>query len=61
MKKGVPIRLEIGPKEYESKSVYLGRRDKSYKDKVSLSQQMQLQLMLNSTMFVGQYTKYYGR
>ncbi len=36
VKKGVPIRLEIGPKEYAAKSVYLGRRDKAYKEKISL-------------------------
>lgn len=32
VKKGVPIRLEIGPREYQSNSVYKGRRDKSPKD-----------------------------
>jgi len=31
VKKGVPIRLEIGPKEYKTKSVYLSRRDKNGK------------------------------
>jgi prolyl-tRNA synthetase len=34
VKKGVPIRLEIGPKEYKTKTVYLSRRDK--KEKVSM-------------------------
>lgn len=33
VKKGVPIRLEIGIKECEANSVFLGRRDKSYKDR----------------------------
>jgi prolyl-tRNA synthetase len=37
VKKGVPIRLEIGPKEFKAKSVYLGRRDKVYKEKISLT------------------------
>ena len=37
VKKGVPIRLEIGGKEYENNTVYLGRRDKEYKDKISLN------------------------
>lgn len=39
VKKGIPIRLEIGNKECTSNSVYMGRRDKEYKDKVSLSRQ----------------------
>jgi len=33
VKKGVPIRLEIGPKEQEANTVFLGRRDKEYKDR----------------------------
>ena len=33
VKKGVPIRIEIGAKECEANTVYLGRRDKEYKDK----------------------------
>jgi prolyl-tRNA synthetase len=37
IKKGVPVRLEIGPREYRSKSVYMGRRDKPTKDCQSLS------------------------
>jgi len=36
VKKGVPIRIEIGDKEHESNTVFLGRRDKEYKDKISL-------------------------
>ncbi len=35
VKKGVPIRIEIGAKEKEANTVYLGRRDKEYKDKVA--------------------------
>ena len=35
VKKGVPIRLEIGAKEMEANSVYLGRRDKPYKERRS--------------------------
>lgn len=31
VKKGVPIRLEIGPKEYKTNNVYLSRRDKNGK------------------------------
>jgi prolyl-tRNA synthetase len=37
IKKGVPIRLEIGPKDIEKGSVFLGRRDKKPKDKQSVA------------------------
>ncbi len=37
VKKGVPIRLEIGGKEFQADSVFLGRRDKTYKDRQSQS------------------------
>jgi prolyl-tRNA synthetase len=37
VKKGVPIRVEIGMKEFENNAVFVGRRDKEYKDRVSLS------------------------
>ena len=33
VKKGVPIRLEVGNKEFSADSVFMGRRDKEYKDK----------------------------
>lgn len=33
VKKGVPIRIEIGGKECQAKTVFVGRRDKEYKDK----------------------------
>lgn len=36
VKKGVPIRLEIGKKECDANTVFLGRRDKEYKDRQSL-------------------------
>lgn len=39
VKKGIPIRLEIGKKECANQSVFMGRRDKEYKDKKSLSRQ----------------------
>ncbi len=39
VKKGVPIRLEIGLKECQAGTVYLGRRDKAYKDKQALNRQ----------------------
>jgi len=35
VKKGVPIRVEIGMKECENKAVFVGRRDKEYKERAS--------------------------
>jgi prolyl-tRNA synthetase len=35
VKKGVPLRLEIGMKECQNNTVYVGRRDKEYKEKES--------------------------
>ncbi|MCX7935799.1 MAG: proline--tRNA ligase, partial [Planctomycetota bacterium] len=37
IKKGIPLRLEIGPREVESHSVYVGRRDKTPREKYSQS------------------------
>jgi prolyl-tRNA synthetase len=37
IKKGVPVRLEIGPKELESQTVSMARRDQSPKDKKSMA------------------------
>lgn len=37
VKKGIPIRLEVGPKDIESNSVMLSRRDKAHKDKEKIS------------------------
>jgi len=37
IKKGVPIRLEIGPKDLQKGQICLGRRDKSTKEKVFLA------------------------
>jgi prolyl-tRNA synthetase len=39
VKKGVPIRLEIGMKECEANTVFLGRRDKEYKDRHAQNRQ----------------------
>ncbi|MGF1484021.1 MAG: proline--tRNA ligase [Opitutales bacterium] len=36
VKKGIPLTLEVGPRDLESDSVFLGRRDRERKDKVSL-------------------------
>ncbi|HWK74675.1 MAG TPA: proline--tRNA ligase [Povalibacter sp.] len=37
IKKGVPVRLEIGPRDMEKDSVFVGRRDKGHKDKQSVA------------------------
>lgn len=39
VKKGVPIRLEIGPKELEHNTVFVGRRDKPYKERTSMKKE----------------------
>jgi prolyl-tRNA synthetase len=36
IKKGIPLRVEVGPRDIAQDSVYLGRRDKGHKEKVSL-------------------------
>src|SRR6188474_2440940 len=37
VKKGTPIRLEVGPKDIEKNSVFMGRRDKKPRDKQSVA------------------------
>lgn len=37
VKKGVPFRVEIGAKEIQNNTVFVGRRDKEYKDRASLT------------------------
>lgn len=37
IKKGVPLRIEIGPRDLESQSVMVGRRDGSPKDKIKIA------------------------
>lgn len=39
VKKGVPLRIEIGQKEYENQAVFVGRRDKEYKERYSQNRQ----------------------
>ncbi len=36
IKKGVPLRLEIGPRDMANDAVFMGRRDKGHKEKVSM-------------------------
>jgi len=40
IKKGIPVRVEIGPKEVDQKTVFVGRRDKSPKDKAALDKEV---------------------
>jgi len=35
VKRGIPIRLEVGPRDIENDSVFMGRRDRSTKDRVN--------------------------
>ena len=37
IKKGVPVRLEIGPRDMEKDSVFVGRREKPHKEKQSVA------------------------
>lgn len=36
VKKGIPIRIEIGPRDLENRAVFLGRRDQGPKDRTSM-------------------------
>jgi prolyl-tRNA synthetase len=36
IKKGIPLRVEIGPRDITDDSVYVGRRDKGHRDKTSV-------------------------
>ncbi len=36
IKKGIPLRVEIGPRDIAQDSIFLGRRDKGHKEKVSI-------------------------
>ncbi|NNG02302.1 MAG: proline--tRNA ligase [Desulfobacteraceae bacterium] len=36
IKKGIPLRVEIGPRDMAADSVFVGRRDKGHKDRVSM-------------------------
>jgi prolyl-tRNA synthetase len=36
IKKGIPLRVEIGPRDIAEGSVYVGRRDKAHNEKVSI-------------------------
>ncbi len=69
VKKGIPVRLEIGKKECAAQSVFMGRRDKAYKDKKTISKEeliktltieldeMQTQLFSRAKSFMEKNTK----
>jgi len=40
IKKGIPVRVEIGPRDLAGNSVFVGRRDKAHKDRVSLKREV---------------------
>lgn len=46
IKKGVPIRLEVGPRDMQNDSVFMGRRDLSAKDKKAVSR---IEFIANAT------------
>lgn len=68
VKKGVPVRIEIGNKECTSNTVFMGRRDKSYKERKSMGRdeflgtllqqldEMQLNLLTRARNFQQQHT-----
>ncbi len=37
IKKGIPLRVEIGPRDIDNHSVFVGRRDKSHREKESIN------------------------
>ncbi len=39
IKKGIPVRIEVGPRDIADKAVYVGRRDKDHHDKVSMTRE----------------------
>lgn len=68
VKKGVPIRLEVGPKDIAADSVFMGRRDKSTKERVSMKreaflgavvqqlEEMQAELLQRAEAFIKEHT-----
>ena len=69
IKRGVPIRLEVGPRDMEQDSVFMARRDKGAKEKVSVKRaefieraaaildEIQATLMERATAFRDQHTR----
>lgn len=40
IKKGIPLRVEIGPRDMAKDSVFIGRRDKGHRDKTSMKREV---------------------
>jgi prolyl-tRNA synthetase len=69
IKKGVPVRLEIGPRDMDKDSVFVGRRDKTSKEKYAstreafvqsapaLLQEIQDGLLARATAYRTEYTR----
>lgn len=47
VKKGVPIRLEVGLKELENNAVFMGRRDKQYNERIVVPKQEFIATLIN--------------
>ncbi|MEM7227334.1 MAG: proline--tRNA ligase [Planctomycetota bacterium] len=69
IKKGIPIRLEVGPRDMAADSVFMGRRDKPHKEKggvpraeflanvVSILEEMQDNLLQRAKDFRAEHTR----
>src|SRR5690606_17614885 len=49
IKKGVPVRIEVGPRDIEKDALFVGRRDRAPKDKQSIARGDRKSTRLNST------------
>lgn len=70
VKKGVPIRLEIGKKECANQTVFMGRRDQAYKERSTLArdefvgtildilEEIQTNLLARAKTFQSNHTKF---
>jgi len=48
IKKGIPLRVEIGPRDIKQNSVYVGRRDNAHNDKYSIERDQFLAELTNT-------------
>ncbi len=48
IKKGVPVRVEIGKRELEEQTVFVGRRDKEHRDRQTLSRKEFVETLANT-------------
>ncbi|MFH2044955.1 MAG: proline--tRNA ligase [Pseudomonadota bacterium] len=47
IKKGIPLRVEIGPRDIAKDSVYFGRRDKPHREKISMTKNQFINEIVN--------------